>query len=125
MRPLVLSLLLLVAACGNPRRDQVLARAPQTRPQAAAQLRAALGEGGVNLRHVRVEESALCFEEYYPENQPMGDPAAQWIARTLDYSEISQVAAAETDGQWRLEVRCQAGTVTLRLDAREAAVKGG
>lgn len=123
MRPLLLSLLLLLAACVNPRRDQALARPPASRTEAAAQLRATLGEQGVNLRNVQVEESALSFEEYYSENLRLGDPALQWIARTLDYTEIAQVALLETDGQWRLEIHCPAGTVTLRLDTREAALR--
>lgn len=124
MRPLLLSLLLLLAACGNPRRDEANSREPASRAEATALLRSTLSERGIHLRNLRAEADALGFDEFYAENASLGEPGMQWISRSLFYAEISKISRpACHDEGWALEVFTPAGQVRLVLDDRQAALQ--
>jgi hypothetical protein len=119
----LIALALLLAACGNPRRDAEISTPPATAQEAALRLTDELSHHGLHIRGVSAGALEVFWEsDYTGEASPPVERT--WIGNTLTYEEIQRVSEVGHDAiGWLLEINARGGKVRLWLDNRDSGLR--
>lgn len=122
---LAITLVALLAACGNPRRDEAVGAMPASLEEAARALTWELTHDGVHVRGAHATVTELLWECDVT-GEPAPPPRAQneWVSSTLVFAEIAAVEAVSPDARgWLVLVRAPAGAVRLWFKTRDSALR--